>query len=277
MRGSPLVLPEGSSPFDTVDAAQQLGVTFLPTVPAYLQAMLRMTTPPPLPESVRLVISAGAPLPAVTAARFREVYGRPVHVFYGASEVGGICFDREGQAAERGTLGTPVERVEVSLEAVEGGDGGEGLVVVRSPSVSPGYFPQSDPCLAGGRFKTSDLGFLRNAELVLAGRIDDLVNVRGKKVNPREVEQVLSGLSGVAEAVVLAVPAPEGIGDMVRAVVACDQQVSVEAIHAWCRDRLAPHKVPRSVIRVDAIPRTDRGKLDRTALRALTPSRPGDL
>lgn len=269
MRGSRLVVPDGDGPFDGVEAALAGNVTFLPTVPAYLQALLRTSDPPPLPPSLRLVITAGAPLPPEVAVRFRAVYGRSVQVFYGASECGGICFDRDGGAGERGTLGTPVDGVRVSLEATgEGGDGG--FVTVSSPAVTAGYHPEPDPCLGGGRFRTSDLGAFRNGELVLLGRRDDLINVRGKKVNPREVEEVLIALAGVDEAVVLGVPAPEGGGEVVRAVVACRPGgPGAEAVLAWCRSRLAPHKVPRGVVAVGSLPRTARGKLDRVALRAL--------
>lgn len=269
MRGSRLVVPEGEGPFDGVEAALAGNVTFLPTVPAYLQALLRTAEPPPLPPSLRLVITAGAPLPPEVAIRFRALYGRPVQVFYGASECGGICFDRDGGAGERGTLGTPVSGVRVTVEpAVEGGEGG--VVTVASPSVTAAYHPEPDPRLAGGRFETSDLGVFRAGELVLLGRCDDLVNVRGKKVNPREVEEVLTALAGVDEAAVLGVPAPEGDGEVVRAVVACRPGgPGAEAVLAWCRSRLAPHKVPRGVVVVGSLPRTTRGKLDRVALRAL--------
>ncbi|HBL30494.1 MAG TPA: long-chain fatty acid--CoA ligase, partial [Acidobacteria bacterium] len=68
--------------------------------------------PPRRPAALRLVLTAGALLGAATAARFREAFGLPVHVFYGASECGGICYDRTGDAAERGTVGTPVDGVQ---------------------------------------------------------------------------------------------------------------------------------------------------------------------
>jgi long-chain acyl-CoA synthetase len=222
-----------------------------------------MAEPPPRPASLRLVISAGAPLSAATSARFRAIFGLPVHVFYGSSECGGICYDREGGAAERGTVGSPVAGVTVSLE--------EGAVIVQSPAVAFGYHPDPDARLAGGRFRTGDLAAWRNGELVLQGRTDDLVNVKGKKVNPREVEGVLAGLAGVDEAVALGVPAPGRGGEVLRAVVACRPgRLTVEEVVAWCRARLSAHKVPRSVILVEALPRTARGKLDRCALLAMS-------
>jgi acyl-coenzyme A synthetase/AMP-(fatty) acid ligase len=278
VRGWTMVVRESAGPFDTLDVARADGVTFLPTVPAHLQTLLKMSQPPRLPDSVRLVITAGAPLRPETAVRFREVYGLPVRVFYGASECGGITFDRDGSAGERGTLGTPVEGVGLTLQptADESTDD-QGVVTVTSGAVCQGYFPDPDGRLAGGRFITSDLGSLRNGELVLMGRVDDLINVRGKKVSPREVEGVLSELEGVEEAVVVGVPAADGSGETVRAVVAGRAEtIRYDTVVAWCRQRLATHKVPRSVILVETIPRNARGKLDRAALRALAPQHPGE-
>jgi long-chain acyl-CoA synthetase len=312
LRGTPLVMPEDGGLGGPLAAAERLGATVLPTVPAYLDALLRLSDAPRRPPALRLVITAGAPLSPRTAAAFREAYGLPVHVFYGASECGGICYDREGGAAERGTVGAPVEGVEVELlpaalgapapddpegpEGTEGresvGDdeawrpagasGGGGTLVVRSPAVAAGYVPDADPRLAGGRFVAGDIGAWRHGELVLLGRQDDMVNIKGKKVNPREVESVLGELHGVEEVVVLGVPVSDRGGEVLRAVIACRPGgLTRDDVLAWCRDRLAAHKVPRSLILVPEIPRGGRGKPDRAALLALraapapaTPSTP---
>ena len=277
VRGSLLVIPEEGSVYDPFVTATRLGATFYPTVPAYLDALVRTSDPPPRPDCLRLVITAGAPLAAATSARFRERFGVPVHVFYGSSECGGICYDREGGAAERGTVGSPVEGVRVTLEPVDPkhGEGGEiemeiGIVTVESPAVSLGYLPEPDERLGGGRFRTGDLAAWQNGELVLRGRLDDVVNVKGKKVDPREVEGVLAQLTGVDEAAVLGVAAAGRNGEVLRAVVACRPgRLTAEDVVGWCRSRLSAHKVPRSVILVDALPRNARGKLDRSALLAL--------
>jgi long-chain acyl-CoA synthetase len=268
VRGTVLATPEEAGVYDPLATAARTGATFFPTVPAYLDALARMSDPPPRPPSLRLVITAGAPLSAVTSARFREAFGLPVHVFYGSSECGGICYDREGGAAERGTVGSPVEGVRVVLEPADGEETA-GRVTVESPAVSSGYLPDPDERLAGGRFRAGDLAVWRHGELALAGRVDDLVNIKGKKVNPREVEGVLAGLAGVDEAAVLGLAVP-GRGELLRAVIACRPgRLTAGEVVAWCRERLSAHKVPRSVILVEALPRNPRGKLDRAALLAL--------
>jgi acyl-CoA synthetase (AMP-forming)/AMP-acid ligase II len=263
VRGTPLVLPEDCGLFGPFVAAERLGATVLPTVPPYLDALLRLSQAPARPPCLRLVIAAGAPLSACTAAGFREHYGLPVHVFYGASECGGICYDREGGAAERGSVGAPVEGVEVELLA-------GGPVAVRSPAVAAGYVPDPDSRLGGGRFIAGDLGAWRQGELVLLGRQDGMVNIKGRKVNPREVERVLAELAGVDEVVVLGVPVPDRGGEVLRAVIASRPgRLTREEVLAWCRERLAAHKIPRSLILLPEIPRTPRGKLDRAALQSL--------
>ncbi|MFV2072272.1 MAG: class I adenylate-forming enzyme family protein [Thermoanaerobaculales bacterium] len=265
-----VVVPEGGGPFDPIAAASSEEVTFLPTVPAYLNSLLKLAEPPALPQSLRLVISAGAPLRPDTAVRFRETYARSVHVFYGASEVGGITFDRVGTAAERGTLGSVVEGVSIQLISEADEEPGTGVVVVESPSAAVGYFPEPDDRLQGGRFRTSDLGRFDGSELVLLGRMDDVINIRGKKVSPREVEAVLEDLPGVDEAIVVRLLALDGSGDVIQAVVTSREEgLTDAALIVACRSRLAAHKVPRRIRIVGEIPRTSRGKIDFEIVRSL--------
>lgn len=270
VRGSVAVVPDEEGPLAPLAVARAAEATVFPSAPAYLQGLLKLSQPPAWPESVRLVISASAPLSADVASQFRERFGLPVHVFYGASECGGICYDRDGTAAERGTVGAPVDGVRVGVEPLDG-DGSEGLVTVESASVALGYLPaeESGP-LGDGRFVTSDLALLDRGELRLRGRVDALINVKGKKVNPTEIEGVLLRLPGVAEVVAFGVPSADKASDTVRAVIACPTGgISREDVLAWCRQHLAEHKVPRSVVLVSAIPRTSRGKVSRAELLAL--------
>jgi long-chain acyl-CoA synthetase len=270
VRGSVIVVPEDDGgPFAAVQAAHECGATFFPTVPAYLTALLKQTDAPGLPSTLRLTVSAGAPLRPATAARFREVYGRHVHVFYGASECGGITYDRAGDAGERGTIGTPVDHVSVELQSGNGMSDDCGTVVVRSPAVATSYFPtEEDDRLSKGRFLTKDIARFEGEELRLIGRADDIINVRGHKVNPTEVEIVVSAMAGVEDVIVLAVDVPDESTQLVRAVVAASSgSPTRDEILARCRSRLAPHKVPRSVVLVDRIPRDARGKIDREALK----------
>jgi long-chain acyl-CoA synthetase len=271
IRGSTIVIPADNGPFAVIDAAHRCEVTFFPTVPAYLEALLRLERKPALPSTLRLVVSAAAPLRPESAVQFRQIHHRPVHVFYGASECGGITFDREGSSGERGSIGTPVDGVAVDLESITTADKENSVVVVRSPSVALGYHPHPDTRLSSGCFRSQDLGTFRGRELTLLGRFDDLINIRGKKVNPREVETSLGSLDGVKDVAVVGVDSSDAGGVFVRAVIATsDPRLSTEHVLDWCRSRLAAHKVPRSISLVDSVPRNARGKIDRQALMALT-------
>jgi len=275
-RGSIAVVPDEEGPLAPLRAASAASATVFPSAPAYLQALLKLSQPPSWPSSVRLVISASAPLPPDVAAQFHARFGRRVHVFYGASECGGICYDREGTAAQTGTVGEPVEGVTVRLEPLEA-DAEEGLVTVESPAVALGYLPSGDERLGRGRFVTSDLAVFEGGALRLRGRVDGLINVKGKKVNPTEIESVLQRMPGVSEVVAFGVPSADKASDTVRAVIACPTGgLGYDEVLAWCRAHLPEHKVPRSVVLVSAIPRTSRGKVSREELLALVGGRAGD-
>jgi long-chain acyl-CoA synthetase len=266
-RGCLLVLPDDGNPWAPLDAARALKATVFPTVPVYLQTIASLAMPPAWPESLRTVISAGAPLHAETATRFSEVFGRDIHVFYGASECGGIAYDAEGGAALRGTVGRPIDGVSIVLDD-------HGSVVVRSSAVGLRHVPEADGRLNDGVFRSADLAtWTEDGELALVGRADSLINVGAKKVHPTEVETVLRAMPGVREAFVVGVPAQGDERTIVRAFVACDPaSLSYAAVASWCRERLAGHKVPRSIVRLEAIPRNARGKIDRAALAAWKPT-----
>ena len=173
-------------------AVERTGATVFPTVPAYLDALLRLSEPPRRPPTLRLVLTAGAPLAAGhrRAASARR-FGLPVHVFYGASECGGICYDREGDAGERGTVGAPVEGVRVVLEPSTTSRGRRRRHrrnPRRSPPATSRTPTRASPTAASWP-ATWRSG--RTASWRSPRRVDDLVNIKGKKVNPREVEEVL--------------------------------------------------------------------------------------
>ena len=264
IRGALAVVPDERSVMAPLAVARELEATFFPAVPAWLSAWVRLASPPPLPPSIRLLTSAGAPLAPGTARAVRERFGHPVQVFYGASECGGIAFDRDGTAAEHGTVGELVDGVTIEL------DGESGRVRVRSAAVAEGYLPEAAPELAGGSFLTGDLAAwdeLRPGELRLLGRADDLVIVKGKNVQPREIENLLRTLPGVEDVCVLGVDGPEGPRTVLRAVFgAAASAVTFESVVEHCRGRVAEHKIPRSIVVLPELPRDGRGKLDRRRL-----------
>ena len=201
-----------------------------------------------------------------------RISGRPVHAFYGASECGGICYDRDGDAAERGTVGTPVEGVSISRLMPADPDG-EGLMAVVSERRRRNL--RAGAGRAAGRRPVPDRGPRRVARLPrlqLLRRADRVINVRGFKVDPRRSRTGPRSLPGVEDVVVTGTSGADGLGTLVRAVVACRPGCSTP--RRWPRGagRGSPNTRSRAASRwLKRCPRTSRGKIDRAALIAIRP------
>src|SRR5262249_7824839 len=155
--------------------------TVLPATPVFYQSFCEMENSPQVSD-LRLCISAGAPLPSAVARQFRMKFGRPIHTFYGASECGGICYDREATNEVEGFVGPPMEKGEVE---VVGPARHASRVRGRSRGAGDGYFPEPEAAkLDGGSFIPDDLLTRVGEGFKIVGRISDLINVAGKKVNP---------------------------------------------------------------------------------------------
>jgi len=261
VQGTAVVISNDYLPQSVVNLCNQFSCTVVPLIPMVFDHLV--TAGAGEFRSVRTFLSAGAPLPPVVSRKFRERFGRPIHTFYGCSECGGITYDREGAAVERGTVGQAIGNVMLSSA--------RGRLSVRGENVALGYLHDAATFhpFKDGLFVTDDLIELReNGEVVITGRASELINTAGKKVNPREVEQVLLQIEGVREARVYGEPAGAR-GDVVAAAVVASPDVTREQIRAWCLEHLSPHKVPRIVKLIESIPVDERGKVKRAALAAL--------
>lgn len=212
-------------------------------------------------DTVRTFLSAGAPLSPATSRRFRERFGVDIHSFYGCSECGGIAYDRRGGAVERGTVGSAMDGVSLSIA--------NDRLAVRSEAVTLGYLHDAATFVPFDTFTTDDLAHIdAGGEVSLTGRASELINTAGKKVNPREVEQVILQMDGVRQAKVYGTPAGAR-GEVVAVAIVASPDVTRDEVREFCRARLSPHKVPRIVKLIDAIPVDERGKVRRSALAQL--------
>lgn len=227
---------------------ERFGVTVFPSAPAIFRALAESSVEPARLQTLRRVISAGAPLSPAVAAKFQERFNRPIHNFYGSSETGGICFDRAGEATAGGrSLGLPLEGVSVRLSAA-------GQVIVTSPAVT-----------GDGAHTLPDLGrWNERGELVLTGRVTALANIGGKKVTPHEIENVLRDLDRVTDAWV-GIGARPG-GDFLLAAVETTRPK--DEVVRELGQRLPAWQIPRQIWVTPRLPRTARGKLDRAQLEA---------
>ena len=258
-RGIPLVAASDIIPRAIVEGLKSSSATVLPGVPAIFRSLAEV---PNAGKALRLCVSAGAPLASEVARRFFERWGLKINSFYGASECGGICYDpSDSPDTPQGYVGPALDGVHLTLEGEE-----PSQVWVRSLAVGLGYWPVvDDRSFTDGAFRPSDLLERRGSGYTIGGRISDLINVAGRKVNPGEVERVLRMSANVREAVVLGLPASTR-GEEVVAVV---QGEATEAeLRALCAKNLAAWQVPRRWFFFQEIPVNARGKVSRSELRA---------
>jgi long-chain acyl-CoA synthetase len=263
LQGTPLIISNDYLPQTVLDLCNQHRCTVAPLIPMVYDHLT--TAAEGRFATVRTFISAGGPLPASVSRRFRERFGIPIHTFYGCSECGGISYDRQGGATERGSVGEAMSGVTLSANPTTQ------RLTVESDSVAVGYLHATgqQDLFTTGSFVTDDMVQQReNNEIALVGRVGDLINTAGKKVNPREIEQVLLQMNGVREAKVYGEPAGAR-GEVVAAAVVADPDVTRESVREFCRQRLSSHKVPRIVKLIESIPVDERGKVRRSVLAEL--------
>ena len=258
-RGIPLVAAADVMPRALVDGLACSDATVFPGVPAIFRALGELRG---AGNALRLCISAGAPLTKEVAGRFLENWGLKLHSFYGASECGGICYDfDDAPDVPSGYVGPPLRNVSVRME-----DEGPSQVQVRGRAVGAGYHPdRADENLRDGMFRPSDLLEWNRNGYTISGRISDLINVGGRKVNPGEVERVLRLSPRVRDVVVLGIPG-NARGQEVAACVA--GEATEDELRKLCSRNLPAWQVPRRWFFWEEIPVNARGKVSRAELRA---------
>jgi O-succinylbenzoic acid--CoA ligase len=243
-------------------------------VPVQLVRLLEAAGEAPAPASLRAVLLGGAPIPPDLVRRAAAA-GWPVVTTYGLTEAGsGVTALPVEEAAEHpGSAGRPLPGVAVRI--AEPGPDGVGEIQVLTPAVFGGYLGREGTTVAtvtpDGWLQTGDLGRLDpSGRLFVADRRADLVISGGENVSPAEVEAVLEAHPAVAEAGVAGRPdAAWGAVPVAGVVLRPGAAPGAAELRAWCRERLAPAKVPAAIQAVDELPRTPSGKLRRRDLRDL--------
>jgi malonyl-CoA/methylmalonyl-CoA synthetase len=210
---------------------------------------------------VRLFVSGSAPLPANVLEQFRALFGHTILERYGMTETFMNISNPYIGERRAGTVGLPLPGVSVRVE--------NGEVLVRGPNVFAGYWRRPDATAAAftgeGFFRTGDLASVSDdGYYTLLGRKSDLIISGGFNIYPREIEELLLEQEGVDEAAVVSAY------DDVRGEVPVAYIVGTfdaAALDRVCREQLASFKVPRRFIRVDAIPRTALGKVQKHLLK----------
>ena len=251
------------------------------TVSIGVPAVLNMLLDRPLDvrhqqvPTLKFITSSSAPLSVERQREFERRYGIPIVQMCGMTEAG-VMGGNPPAAPRAGSIGPPLKHIEARFVDDAGGEcapGQHGELWVRGPQLASAYLTGRGTLEAIPRdgFRTGDIGY-RDADgyLYLTGRKKDLIIRGGVNIAPLEITAVLLAHEAVADAVTIGVPDPI-YGEAVVSFVALrpGHPPGEPELRQHCRTRLSDFKLPTRIIVVDAIPKTDRGKIARDRLLAL--------
>jgi malonyl-CoA/methylmalonyl-CoA synthetase len=254
------------------------GCSVFMAVPTIHQRLLDVPEAPQFDLSrVRLITSGSDRLPDELFTGFQKTFGYTLLERYGMSETGMNASNPLNGERRLGSVGLPLAGVEIRVvnpendQALPVNEIGE--VQLRGPNIFKGYWKQpqktAESFTADGWFRTGDLGFLEaDGYLTLCGRSKDLIISGGLNIYPPEVERVLAEHPAVAACAVIGCPDREW-GERVTGVVVLNrgESASSQELIAFCRERLAPYKSPKSIVFGEDLPRNAMGKVQKAELR----------
>ncbi|MET0483604.1 MAG: malonyl-CoA synthase [Aestuariivirgaceae bacterium] len=261
---------------EVIDHLPQASVMMgVPTFYTRLLATPRLTAA--LAAHMRLFVSGSAPLAPETHALWRARTGHAILERYGMTETGMITSNPYDGERRAGTVGFPLPGVALRIADPATGehlpDGEIGMIEVKGPNVFKGYWRQPDKTAAefrhDGFFITGDLGMRDEQSYVhIVGRGKDLIITGGLNVYPREIENAIDEIPGVAESAVIGIAHPDfGEGVTALVVPAAGATLDEKSVLAALQPRLARFKLPKRVLVVPELPRNAMGKIEKAVLR----------
>jgi long-chain acyl-CoA synthetase len=251
------------------------GITFAAGVPTVLNMLLNTPlgfTAKDVP-TLRLMTCSTAPLTLEQWVRFEEIYGVKLLQMYGMSEAGWMCGNRHYRS-RMGTVGLPALHQELEIVDSEGKpcpSNVEGEVTAGGPHCAIGYLHDDGTIepIRGQRIRSGDLAIMDEDGFIrVSGRTRDLIIRGGVNIAPREIDEVLLDHPDVLDAAAVGVPDPIYGEEVVCYVVPRTGARATEAtVIAHCRARLSAPKVPKQVMIVSELPKSDRGKVLRDKLK----------
>jgi long-chain acyl-CoA synthetase len=232
-------------------------------------------------RSLKYCFCGGDVLPEEVKQRWRERCGVPIYQVYGSTEVGHVAYSRIGQEPSPRAIGFPLKSRQClivdpeTLKPVAEGESGE--LLVTSPFTLKQYFDKPEEtrrafvevngrtwCRMGDFVSAQPSG-----ELIYVERSADIIKHKGYRVSASEVEAALQDHPTVIGACVVGIPDPK-VGERIKAIVVLKEDargVGGTELVRWCRERLAPYKVPAYIEFRDMLPKSKVGKLLRREVR----------
>jgi long-chain acyl-CoA synthetase len=274
-----IVLVPQPTPENILEAINRHEPTIWASVPAMIHGMINHADIGKSKiGSLKLVLCGGAPLAVEVMKKFEELSGSLIWEGYGLSETSNIL-TANPPLRKPGSVGVPYPDVDIRIVDLETGTkemplGEAGEIIAKGPQIMAGYWnnpEETAKALRDGWLYTGDIGTMdKDGYIYILDRKKDMLICSGFNVYPREIDEVLYTNPKVCEACVIGVP-DEKRGETVKAyvVLKSGETLTGEELMDYCRERLAPYKVPKIVEFIDQLPRTPFGKPDRKALRAI--------
>ena len=232
-------------------------------------------------SSLTYCYCGGDVLPAEVFNRWRERFGVPIYQVYGSTEAGHVTYSRIDKNPKANTVGLPIKSRECivvdpeTLKPVPPGESGE--LLVTSPYTVKEYWNKPEETEYSYvklndkiYYRMSDFVFQdTDGQLVYVERSADIIKHKAYRVSASEVEAVLQDHATVIGACVIGIPDPK-VGERIKAIVVLKEDargVGGAELTKWCRDRLAPYKVPQYIEFRDMLPKSKVGKLLRREVR----------
>jgi long-chain acyl-CoA synthetase len=249
-------------------------------IPSMYNALLTVKSATPDDfASFRILASGGEPLPADVRTRFQDRFNKGIVEGYGLTETSPVTHLLLPDEQREGTVGRAVpglEQVIVDPETEKHlPPETDGELRLKGPNVMAGYLGLDEETSFAfdkdGYFKTGDMAQVdREGFLTITGRIKEMIIVGGENVFPREIEEVLNAHPAVHASGVIGQTDPmRGEVPVAFAEIEEDQQVEVDELTRWCREKLPGYKVPRRIELIDALPRNATGKIMRRQLKPI--------
>jgi long-chain acyl-CoA synthetase len=227
-------------------------------------------------SALRRCVSGGSAMPVEVMRAFNQKYNVTILEGYGLSETSPVAsFNQLDRPPKPGSIGRPIWGVEMRCVDSEGRTvpaGELGEIAIRGHNVMKGYYKRPDAtaeAIRGGWFYTGDVAYEdEDGYFFIKDRVKDMIIRGGFNVYPREIEEVLYAHPAIAEAAVIGIH-DTALGEEIKAVVAFKpgQSATEQEIVAYCKERLAAYKYPRSVEIRETLPKTATGKILKRELK----------
>ncbi len=281
--GELVVVPTPRDTQHIMEVLQREKITLYPGVPTmYISIINHAKVADYDLRSIKVCLSGSAALPMEVAQKWEEITGGKLVEGFGMSECSPVATANPifGQVRV-GSIGVPLPSTECAIVSLETNDAGEyqflatgqeGEIVVQGPQVMQGYYNNPDETAKtidkDGWLHTGDIAKMdKDGYFYIVDRKKDLIIAGGYNIVPREVEEVLFMHSKVVEAAVIGVPDARR-GEVVKAFVVLKEGANAtpEEIRSFCKEKLAPYKVPSYVEFRTELPKTQVGKVLRRNL-----------